>query len=390
MRPAVNSQRYIAFLVPAGFWNGGKNYLRNLFSAMRALPGTPYLPIVFTGTENAITSADYSGATIVQTPLLTRKSIPWIFRKAISVTTGHDILLGRLLRKHGVVALSHTMRADASVGMPTLAWIPDFQHVHLPQFFTAEELAFRDRNLKGLCKSDRIIVSSLSAQRDLEVFDPSSIGRIECLRFVASPQTASNAASSAELAERYGFDGPFLLLPNQFWEHKNHRVVIDALAILQRRGERITVLATGPTQDYRRPQFFDDLMAYVAEQGVTEQFRVLGQIPFDDLLSLMRHSVALVNPSKFEGWSTSVEESKSMGKQIILSDIAVHREQAPELGHYFPAEDPESLADTMVRVVRSFSAERDHAMQHNANEHFPERQKSFAQEYADILDRALI
>ncbi|WP_047490507.1 glycosyltransferase [Terriglobus sp. TAA 43] len=385
-----NPQRNIAFLVPAGFWNGGKNYMKNLFLAMRTIPGTPYLPIVFTGTDNAISPTDYAGVTVVQTPLLTRKSIPWIVRKAISVALGKDILLGRLLRRHSVVALSHIMQANATVGLPTLAWIPDFQHVHLPQFFDEEERAFRDRNLKGLCASDKIIVSSLSAQKDLEAFDSSSIGRIECLRFVASPISGVNSPSSAEIAERYGFAGPFFLLPNQFWEHKNHQVVVDALAILRKRGERILVLATGPTHDDRRPQFFDSLMAHVAEQNVTEQFRVLGQIPFDDLLGLMRDCVALLNPSKFEGWSTSVEESKSMGKHVILSDIPVHQEQAPKLGHYFAVNDAESLANVMQAVLQSFSAEQDRAMRQRAHEEFPERQKHFAKQYAEILDRALI
>ena len=30
----------------------------------------------------------------------------------------------------------------------------------------------------------------------------------------------------------------------------------------------------------------------------------------------MYHSVSLINPSKFEGWSSSVEQAKSMGKKL--------------------------------------------------------------------------
>ena len=75
-----------------------------------------------------------------------------------------------------------------------------------------------------------------------------------------------------------------------------------------------------------------------------ESFRVLGSIPDHDLLGLMRNSVAILNPSLFEGWSTSVEEAKSLGKTVLLSDIAVHREQAPDLGVYFHPQDAEDLA----------------------------------------------
>lgn len=33
-----------------------------------------------------------------------------------------------------------------------------------------------------------------------------------------------------------------------------------------------------------------------------------------------------VNPSFYEGWSTTVEEAKSIGVPLLLSDIPVHRE----------------------------------------------------------------
>ena len=43
----------------------------------------------------------------------------------------------------------------------------------------------------------------------------------------------------------------------------------------------------------------------------------------------MYHSIALINPSKFEGRSSTVEQGKSMGEKIILSTIPVHKEQKP-------------------------------------------------------------
>ncbi len=39
-------------------------------------------------------------------------------------------------------------------------------------------------------------------------------------------------------------------------------------------------------------------------------------------------STALINPSQFEGWSTTVEEAKSLGVKMLLSDLEVHKEQA--------------------------------------------------------------
>ena len=54
---------------------------------------------------------------------------------------------------------------------------------------------------------------------------------------------------------------------------------------------------------------------------------MLNVIPYIDMVSLMYYSIALINPSKSEGWSNTVEQAKAMNKKIILSNIDVHIEQ---------------------------------------------------------------
>ena len=44
----------------------------------------------------------------------------------------------------------------------------------------------------------------------------------------------------------------------------------------------------------------------------------------------------------FEGWSSTVEECKSVGKNMILSDIDVHKEQYPN-ATFFERGNVESL-----------------------------------------------
>jgi hypothetical protein len=76
-----------------------------------------------------------------------------------------------------------------------------------------------------------------------------------------------------------------------------------------------------------------------------------------------------------------------MGKQIVLSDITVHREQAPERSFFFPSEDPEALADSMQAAFNRFDAQHDAAIQASARAHFPARQQKFAEAYWDIIKR---
>jgi glycosyltransferase involved in cell wall biosynthesis len=93
-------------------------------------------------------------------------------------------------------------------------------------------------------------------------------------------------------------------------------------------------------------------MRQVVDRNLSRSFRYLGMIPLPHVYALLRVSIALINPSRFEGWSTTVEEAKSFGVPMILSDLDVHREQTAGMAQYFGTDDPTALADHLSRAVR--------------------------------------
>ncbi len=84
-----------------------------------------------------------------------------------------------------------------------------------------------------------LMLSSEDARQDAERFYPASRGRTVVVRFAVLPPRVDLEDPSQVLAT-YGLPSRFLYLPNQFWKHKNHAVVIDALALLKsrHRGDR--------------------------------------------------------------------------------------------------------------------------------------------------------
>jgi glycosyltransferase involved in cell wall biosynthesis len=381
----VGSTR-IGFILPAGQWLGGRNYLRNLFAAIRCLPDNPMTPVIFTGHSVPDASSDFSEFEIVEASILDRKSPPWFVRKVIGAAASEDILLQRLLLRHNVSVLSHSFHLGRASSVKTIGWIPDFQHIHLPEFFTKEERSRRDREFGSICAfCDKVILSSECARADFVSFAPQHAHKAELLHFVATPVPFREASSLPELRRLYDFDGRFFLLPNQFWAHKNHRIVLSALQKLKRQNRPFLVIATGTTEDYRNPSFFPSLMQYASECDVLDCFRVLGKIPFNHLSGFMRHATAFINPSRFEGWSTSVEEAKSLGKQIVLSDIPVHREQEPERSFFFPPDDSDALVAALVAAESAFNSRQDFAIQDEAKARFPERQREFGETYRRIV-----
>ncbi|HEV2697788.1 MAG TPA: glycosyltransferase [Terriglobales bacterium] len=160
---------------------------------------------------------------------------------------------------------------------------------------------------------------------------------------------------------------------------------MDALRVLKDQGVNVCVIASGNTADHRQPGYFNDLMSQVRQADVEDRFLTVGTVSYPDLLALMAGSVAVINPSRFEGWSTTVEEAKSMGKVVLLSDLRVHREQAPERGRYFSPDDAEGLAKVMEEALVSYDSVVDQKMIREAQRALPDRLLAFARGYEDIV-----
>ena len=372
-------------------WLGGINYLSNLLHAVAKAPDLQIEPVlVLSAATPTKLLENFPVVPMLHTPLADTEHRAWaLTRKLTERGLGCDVLMQRFLRQHNIEVLSHSGHLGPRAGLPSVGWLPDFQHLRMPEFFKPTEIAARDRGYARIAKHcSTVILSSIDAQRDLERFMPSAVPNSRVLHFVSGFAGGETpVASEARLRERYGIDGLYFHLPNQFWAHKNHRVVIDALALLKARGRPALVLCTGHTQDRRQPGHFDDLLRHATQLGVEDNFRVLGLVPYEDLAGLTRHAVAVVNPSLFEGWSTTVEESKSLGLNIVLSDIPVHREQAPEFGVFFDPRAPQSLADALTQVLDAHSPEAALAHQARAREQLPRRFAAFGAQYqAVVLD----
>ncbi|NEV02246.1 glycosyltransferase [Bradyrhizobium uaiense] len=334
-------------------WAGGYNYQRNLFAALaRFLPGE-FVPVVFAGTgadENELAElAAIPGVEVVRS-------------EAFDGQPGLAAALGLGLDR-GAAAAFRAARVDVVVeaarffgwrlAIPAVAWIPDLQHRSLPQLFPTTARWRREIGFRVQIASGRtIMLSSESAFRDFKAYYPHARNRVSVVRFATQPSAAFLNTAPSEVIASYGLPESYFYLPNQFYRHKNHQLVVDALTILKERGTNVVVCASGSTEDRREPGYYDLVNSIVQKRGLEAHFRHLGVIPLPHVYALLRASTALLNPSRFEGWSTTVEEAKSFGVPMILSDIDVHREQTSGGARYFGVDDPVALADHLMQTSR--------------------------------------
>ncbi|MCC6652930.1 MAG: glycosyltransferase family 4 protein [Candidatus Eisenbacteria bacterium] len=334
----------------AGHWTGGFNYLTNLLRLLRHYRSARVEPVVMVGPAVSVADADDLTLAVGAPPV----RADWIARRAPRVArallTGRDAVARRAFHDHDIdVVFEAGEYFGPRFDLPTVTWVADFQSHHLPEMFTARARwrTYLGRYLQ-LVGPRIILLSSADARRDFRRFYPGGAGRDRVVPFAVLPPV--QPPPDLCLAKRYGLPERFFFLPNQFWKHKNHVVVIDALTAARQRYPEMVVAACGNPADPRHPGHFDRLRARVRQTGLDAAFRVLGMIPREDVIGLMELSVALVNPSLFEGWSTTVEEAKSLGVPLVLSALPVHREQAPEHAAFFDPHSPESAASALCRA----------------------------------------
>lgn len=333
-------------------WIGGTYYIENLISALNILPDKqkPEL-ILFTEDEAHYVNLQKK----ISYPYYSRRE----YNKNLGVAERIINKCCRLIVGRNYFTIFHT---DVDVVFPAgylerfkpgqvfLFWKPDFQEHFLPDFFDAAEIKDRKDYQDFINNNAKYIVfSSETVKAHFNQLYPFNKLKQFVIRFAV---THSATQITEDVLKKYAVTKPFFLCCNQFWKHKNHHVILDALKLLKEKGIETDVVFTGKNHDYRHPEYFNELVEISKQYGLQENLKFLGFIDRDDQLALMKYSVAVIQPSLFEGWSTVIEDAKALNVFVLSSAIDVHKEQ---LQHYkasilFAATDGADLAEKMENI----------------------------------------
>ena len=330
-------------------WIGGRYYLQHLVRCVAALPEHERVAIADVWWRSVPDDDPFAEVR----PLLAPQRVI-----APPVTPG-----GRALRKirrtltgvrdardlfRGIDVL-FPIELAANSGVPLAFWMPDFQPWRLPELFASDMRAWFDAHYsQNGAAAAVIVVSSNDGLNDLRRFFPQFVEKARVLHFCSVPTDDWWSADPETIAARYALPEKFFIVANQFSHHKNHRVVFEAV----RNARDVTVVCTGSTYGFRGDDYFAGIQSFIRSNGLEERIRILGLIPRADQIALMRRSVAVLQPSRFEGWSTVVEDARTLAKPLLLSDIGVHREQSPPRSRFMPLDDANAWADAMIELWR--------------------------------------
>ena len=271
------------------------------------------------------------------------------------------------------------------------AWIPDFQHKYLPQFFSKKEIKSRDHSFNRISnEAKKVAFSSQVALDDFKKFYPNSAVLTYVLRFSSFPDPTWYQQDPAQVQLQYNLPEKYFLVCNQFWKHKNHKIIVDALIVLKNKGIEPIIVCTGALVDTRFPEYVTELIGYIHEHSLESQFVFLGLIPRNDQIQLMRRALCIIQPSLFEGWSTVVEDARLLGKTIILSDIPVHQEQAPLHGLFFQHLSHKDLSEKIIYTMNVLCPGPNLLLEEESRQSSLLQSRSYAESFYNmVLDKNL-
>jgi glycosyltransferase involved in cell wall biosynthesis len=365
-------------------WLGGFYYYQNIIKALNFLEdGEKPEIIIF---YNAAFSTYLED---IQYPYL--QLIPWHFESInkgylISVLKRKNIFVDEMISTYKLQGIypvnDNPVVAKKAIPLNTVtaAWFPDLQHKFFPQFFDKKRLWLRELRLKITLRnaSDLVVSSNDTVGHFKQYYKMPAALNIHVLQFVSILDQDSSEDIHA-LRNTYAIPAAYFIVSNSFLKHKNHWVVLKALKVLKSKGQSVHIVFTGKMEVYADPAYLNEMQHFIKENNLQENISLLGIIPREHQLCIMKNAKAVLQPSLFEGWNTTVEDAKSLQLPVIASGIAVHKEQLADKGIYFDPQDEKDLA----QVLENFS----HADQSALYPDYNERVKSFARTFIKIFKR---
>lgn len=227
---------------------------------------------------------------------------------------------------------------------PSVVTFHDMQERFYPEFFTEKERRERFFHYDWSLRMADAVVAISSFTRDT-VVQLAGVPARNCHVVPHVPDELPPPQPPAAWPETIG-TAPFLFYPANFWRHKNHHALLQALGVARRHGLDVHLVCTGSLLGRE-----DAWNAAVRAAGVEGRAHHLHKVSRPEITWLYRHARGLFFPSLFEGFGIPFLEAMQTDCPIACGLNTSQTEVAAAAALYFDAARPESMAGAMARLV---------------------------------------
>lgn len=345
---------------------GGFTFEESVLGALLALSEESRHQFVVVGSGPLLDLARDSGADVLPLPSTgIKRAVLRVPRPFVAASRRQR----RLVSYTGSDAVVTSSEADflmclgpevPSTSIPYSMVIWDLQHRLLPFFPEVSTEGRWERReayfSKVLPRAAIVVVGTQAGRHEVERFYQVPHERIVILPH-PTPSFALEAAESGhEGRPPAGFptDEPFVFYPAQFWPHKNHATLIEALRIIHDRGGPTCKLVLvgsdwGGNRDH----------VHALATGLVQDVVFLNFVERHELVWLYRNALALVYPSLFGPENLPPLEAFALGCPVIATRVPGAEEQLGDAALLGDGIDATFFADAITGVLKDNEARRE-------------------------------
>lgn len=222
-------------------------------------------------------------------------------------------------------------------GIPTVSTILDIQHEFYPQFFEPQELEHRRKFYQDIVKKvERVIcISDYTRETFCEKYTY-PLDRAQTI-YIAI-QNRFDKEDNRILDRLNLRDQAYIVYPANFWEHKNHKLLLNAFAMYAHENRALKLVLTG--NPLAQAGYYNSLLKALK---IEDRTVITGYVTNEELYSILKNAKGLIYPSLFEGFGIPVVEAMHLNKLIACSNLT----SLPEIGCgsicYFDPKKPDDI-----------------------------------------------
>lgn len=210
-------------------------------------------------------------------------------------------------------------------------------------------------------EADAVIADSESTRKDIiELLDVEA-ERVHTVHLAVDivPRAFTKEEAKKRVRERFNLEAPYLLFVSTIEPRKNVERLIQAFYEIHREHSH-TLVFSGRFGWYHCDQL-SDLYEDLAEGcGISlemahTRIKELGYVDSDDLAALYSAADVFVLPSLYEGFGLPVLEAMACGCPVITANNSSLPEVAGDAAEYCDANDVDSIANAIRRVLADAS-----------------------------------
>ncbi len=335
---------------------GGYTFEQEIFERILELaPASRHELVIFENFRGARAATRFPGFKYVslRRPRLDflnprKRRFPWEFK-----------WIDHVLKREGIEFFLNTTFEAVTFSVPFSEIVWDLQHRLQPSFPEVSANGEWERResfySQVLAHATFVIVGTQAGKSEVQRFYGTPDENIRILPHPTPAFALEETAGNTEALAKFKLPPGYIFYPAQFWTHKNHAVIVKAVAHLKRTENlRLPVVFTGSDQGNER-----SVRDLVEQMQLGDQIFFLGHVSRETLRTLYQNALVLCYVSFFGPENLPPLEAFALGCPVIAADVPGASEQLADAAVRVNPSDELEIAQALKLVFQDKSKRED-------------------------------